>query len=413
MKKKGPLIAIVTVLIVSVGTMLLIRLVHEKKQVRLFAREEGAHQSAPLNESNSTGGAVSHSAKERVAVEVPSEQAEMLGVKFEAAKLKDMDEQVKGLATIVIDESRMVHVHTRVAGWLEKLDVRATGQRVRRGQSLGGVFSQELFSSQYEYLSALRRSPSTPSSTVVAAARMRLMNLGMGEAEIARIEATDEARRLVTLVSPISGIVLNRGVSEGAAVDPSTEIVTLADLSHVWVIVEVAAKDADRISTGTTVALDFSMSGVNPFSADVEFVYPTLTLNSRTVRVRTTVENAGGALRPGMYGTALFKTGSRTALIIGQDALVDTGQSLHVFVNSRGNMYEPRQVRAGMRVDNQVEILEGLSPGERVVTAGVFLIDSESRLRASGGSGHAAHGNASVGTGDPKADVPASPAHEH
>lgn len=329
----------------------------------------------------------------RVAVPAPANQVEMLGVQLERAELRTLDNPVHAVATIVIDESRLVHVHPRVAGWLEALYVNTTGQPVRAGKPLGGVFSQELYASQSEYLSTRRRASSSGlASAVLEAARTRLKVLGMSESEILRIEQTGQARRLVTISAPISGIVLNRAVSQGTAVDPSVEILTLADLSQVWVIAELAEADAAQVRTGMAATLNFPMSGREPFAGSVQFVYPTLTERTRTVRVRMTAANADGALRPGMYGSAVLPIAARQTLTVGRDAVVDTGQSQHVFVRTSKDMLEPRRVKVGARLADRVEILEGLAAGEQVVTAGVFLIDSESRLRASGGTAHAGHG---------------------
>src|SRR5690606_22773491 len=171
----------------------------------------------------------------RAPVDMSARQIDMLGVQTELVDTQRLDDPMRAVATVVADESRVVHVHTRVSGWLEELYVNTTGQQVRAGQPLGGVFSQELYSSQSEYLSALRRAAgSGPASAVLNAARTRLTLLGMSDAEIARIEDTGEVRRLVTIAAPINGVVLNRGVTQGTAIDPSTEILTIADLSRVW-----------------------------------------------------------------------------------------------------------------------------------------------------------------------------------
>jgi Cu(I)/Ag(I) efflux system membrane fusion protein len=332
--------------------------------------------------------------------------------------LRSIDNPIRGVATIVADESRITHVHARVAGWLEKLYINTTGQTVRAGQPLAAVFSQELYSSQQEYLSALRRVGSGPASAVLDAARTRLEVLGMGRAEIERVERTGEAQRLVTIAAPRSGIVLNRGVSAGTAVDPSTEIVTIADLSVVWVIAEAAEADAAQLRAGATAMLIFPTAGREPFSAKVEFIYPTLTERTRTVRVRVPVPNNDGALRPGMYGSVEFPAVARNALTVARDAVVDTGQSQHVFVHTSENVIEPRTVQVGARLADRVEILQGLTTGEHVVTTGVFLIDSESRLRASGSTGHSGPGGEKAAApergsrGSTENELPAQHAHQ-
>jgi Cu(I)/Ag(I) efflux system membrane fusion protein len=289
---------------------------------------------------------------------------------------------------------------------------------VRAGEPLAAVFSQELYSSQNEYLSALRRADSGPASAVLGAARTRLQVLGVSDAQIASLEQTGKVPRLITITAPRSGIVLNRGVNAGTAIDPSTEILTLADLSQVWVIAEVAEGDAGQVTIGSAATLSFPMSGRNAFAAKVQFIYPTLTERTRTVRVRITVPNKDGTLRPGMYGSAEFPPVARKALTVPRDAVIDTGESQHVFIHTAGNVIAPRTVKVGARLADRVEILQGLTPGDHVVTTGVFLIDSESRLRASGGTGHSGHSSAQSAPDTsrserdtPQSDQPAQHAH--
>jgi membrane fusion protein, copper/silver efflux system len=202
----------------------------------------------------------------------------------------------------------------------------------------------------------------------------------------------------VTVVAPRSGIVLRRGVTVGTAVDPSTDLVTIGDLSRVWVLAEVPESESAQLKVGTSATLTFPSSGQPPFATKIDFIYPTLSERTRTVRVRFVVPNPDASLRPGLYGTASFGGGEREALTIARDAVVDTGNSQHVFVRTADGLLEPRTVRLGTRSADRLEVLSGLSPGEQVVTAGVFLIDSESRLRASGGgSGHFGHGGKPAG----------------
>lgn len=269
-----------------------------------------------------------------------------------------------------------------------------TGQQVRAGEPLAGIFSQELLSSQTEYLSALRAASSGgPRSAVAEAARARLKVFGMTEAGILELEQRGEPMRLTTVVAPRSGVVFHQGISVGTAVDPSTEIVIVADLSRVWVLAEVPEADIPEVHRGDRARLEFSSSGRAPFEARVEFLYPTLTERTRTLRVRFVVGNSDGALRPGLYGTAEFDAGPRRVLTVPRDAVVDTGLEQHVFVASGPGGFEPRTVELGVRLAERVEVRQGLIEGEEVVSSGVFLIDSESRLRASGaGPAHAGHG---------------------
>jgi Cu(I)/Ag(I) efflux system membrane fusion protein len=283
---------------------------------------------------------------------------------------------------------------------------------VRAGQPLAEVFSQELFASQNEYLAALRQSRDAARSAVLDASRTRLTVLGMGAGQIEELERTGSARRLVTVAAPRSGIVLRRGVTVGTAVDPSTELMTIADLSRVWVLAEVPESESAPAKAGASATLMFPSSGRPPFAAKVDFVYPTLSERTRTLRVRFVVANPDAALRPGLYGTASFGAAESEALTVARDAVVDTGNTQHVFVRMAEGVLEPRTVRLGARLANRLEVIEGLAAGEQVVTAGVFLIDSESRLRASGASGHFGHGGKSASVSAKPTEAAAPPA-EH
>lgn len=353
----------------------------------------------------------------RVAVELEPSRLAAIGIRTEPVRREELARPVRAVATVVPDESRVSHVHTRVAGWIEKLHVNTTGQKVRAGQALAGIFSQELLSSQNEYLAARRGASQGPASVVVEGARARLGVLGMSEADIRVLETSGTARRLVTVSAPHGGVVIHRGVSVGTAVDPSTELLTIADLSHVWVLAEIPEADIPSVQQGTPAMLDFPASGKPPIERPVEFLYPTLSERTRTLRVRFTIDNPDGALRPGLYGNAEFHVRPREALTVPRDAVVDTGNTQHVFVVEAEGRFVPRAVKLGTRLDDRVEVLDGLSEGESIVASGVFLIDSESRLRASGGTGHV-HGGSAKETQAPQPathapEEPAPPAHEH
>jgi Cu(I)/Ag(I) efflux system membrane fusion protein len=332
-------------------------------------------------------------------VPVEAAAARPLDIRLETVGRESLIQTVRAVATIVPDESRISHVHTRVAGWIEHLDVNTTGEMVRAGEPLAHIFSQELLSSQTEYLAARRNTAASGiMSAVVAGGRTRLGVLGMTPDEIDAIERTGEPKRLVTVAAPRSGVVVNRGVTVGTSVDPSTTLLTIADLSRVWVLAEVPEASISFVRVGTTAQLDFPASGRPPFTARVDFVYPTLTERTRTLRVRLSAANPGGVLKPGLYGTATFESAGQNVITVPRDAVVDTGMQQHVFV-AADDRFEPRAVTVGVQLAERVEIRDGLQVGEQIVAAGVFLLDSESRLRATGGAGGHDHGTASR---DPK-----------
>jgi membrane fusion protein, copper/silver efflux system len=337
-------------------------------------------------------------------VPVDAAAGQLLDIRLETVGRESLTQTVRAVATVAPDESRISHVHARVAGWIEHLDVNTTGEVVRAGQTLAQIFSQELLSSQTEYLSARSNTAASGiSSAVIASGRTRLGVLGMTAAEIDEIERSGEAKRLVTVVAPTSGVVVNRGVTVGTSVDPSTTLLTIADLSRVWVLAEVPEADIPGVRVGTVAQLDFPASGHPPFAARVDFVYPTLTERTRTLRIRFSATNRGGTLRPGLYGTAVFESAGPKAMTVPRDAVVDTGLQQHVFV-AVGDRFEPRLVTVGTQLADRVEIREGLRDGEQIVAAGVFLLDSESRLRATGGAAGHQHGTPPpVAAADPHA----------
>ena len=348
----------------------------------------------------------------RVPVDVAAVTVQALDIRLEEVHRQSMTQSVRAVATVVPDESRISQVHTRVSGWIEQLDINTTGEYVRAGQPLARIFSQELLSSQAEYLAARRTTATLGiTSVVVASGRTRLGILGMSPADIDDIERTGELKRLVTVVAPRAGVVVNRGITVGTTVDPSTTLLTIADLSRVWIFAEVPEASVSALRVGTSAQLDFPASGRPAFAARIDFVYPLLTERTRTLRVRFSAPNADGRLRPGYYGSADFAAVGEQVVTVPRDAVVNTGLEQHVFI-AVGDRFEPRTVTLGLQLADRVEVRSGLALGDRVVVSGVFLIDSESRLRATGGAGAHGHSGSGKATAVPDAqmDMPIAPA---
>lgn len=348
---------------------------------------------------------------DRVPIDVNTATVQALDIRLEEVHRQGMTQSVRAVATVVPDESRISQVHTRVSGWIEKLDVNTTGELVRAGQPLARIFSQELLSSQAEYLAARRAVDALGiTSVVITSGRTRLGVLGMSSADIDDIERTGELKRLVTVVAPRTGVVVDRGITVGTSVDPSTTLLTIADLSRVWIFAEVPEASVAALRVGTAATLDFPASGRPAFAARISFVYPMLSERTRTLRVRFSAANADGRLRPGYYGTAAFESVGQEVITVPRDAVVNTGLRQHVFV-AVGERFEPRTVTLGLQLADRVEVRSGLSLGEQVVVSGVFLLDSESRLRATGGAGSHGHSESAAKPGASEApmDMPAAP----
>lgn len=359
----------------------------------------------PAPDPNATSIGTTAAPASRVAVEVTGAQARNIGLKLTRVTKGPVNEDLQVVATVVPDESRISHIHARASGWIEKLYVPNTGEMVNRGQPIADLFSQEVYSSQLDHLSA--RAFTGPASAVVASGRARLEFFGMRESDIQAIEKTGKARRVITLYAPASGILAHRGATVGTSVDPSTEIAIVLDLSRVWVIAEVPERSASLIRKGMPARIQL---GGFSRQAAVEFIDPMLS-ETRSLKVRFSLPNADGSLRPGMYGTAAISTARRSALTVPRDAVADTGAAQYVYVQPSAGVYLPRQVRVGVVSGESAEIVDGLVEGEMVVASGVFLLDSESRLRASGGQG-TSHGSHGKERGQPPGQPPGGHSHD-
>jgi Cu(I)/Ag(I) efflux system membrane fusion protein len=224
-------------------------------------------------------------------------------------------------------------------------------------------------------------------------ARRRLELLGLAEQEIAELAKTGQAMRDVPIRAPVSGTVIRRDAVEGSYVQPGASLFTVADLSTVWVIADVHEYELRRVRVGQPARLELTAYPGQTFTGKVQFLYPALDPQTRTMRVRLEFPNRKQALRPGMYGTVYLTLPSTAGLAVPVEAVVDTGETQYLFVARDGGRFEPRKVKLGARGDGEVEILDGVQEGETVVTTANFLIDSESRLRA------AIEGQTSGGTG--------------
>lgn len=338
------------------------------------------------SKTDTTEGAATLPPPPRTAVTIDAAGAAAIGLKLEAARQERVTESLRTVAVVVLDDTKVAHVPSPASGWIEALHGPAVGQTIRVGDILATVSSPELLVAQNEYLAALREARFGPRGAALESARARLKELGASEAEITELEQTGEPQGRVTVRAPNadSGLVLRRPVGVGALVDPSTEIVTLADLSSVWVIAEVPESGYSLARLRTNATIDFTSSGRKPFVASIDYVDPSPAARTRTLRVRFTVSNADSKLRPGQYGNVDFHGPSHDAVTIPRDALIEIGAGQYIWVAVAPDRFEPRSVVPGARIGDRVEIRAGLNAGDRVVAAGVFLLDAESRFQAAG-----------------------------
>ncbi len=324
-------------------------------------------------------------------VSLSADQIRSFGVTFGTVELRELEPTIRGTAVVALDESRVAQVTTKVSGFVERLYVDFTGQPVRRGQALYALYSPELVAAQEELLVAARLPvgsgttavPGLPSAEadLLAAAERRLRLWDVSEGQIAELRRRGVAERTLTFYSPVVGVVLEKQVVEGQAVETGEPLYTIADLTTVWVEVDLREGDAGAVATGARAEVEFGAYPGQPLSGRVTFIAPTLERESRALRARIEVPNTDGRLRPGMYGTARIHMPGRRTLTVPASAVVRTGERSLVFVDLLGGRLAARDVETGRTAGGFTEVLAGLEAGQRVVTSAQFLLESESNLR--------------------------------
>jgi Cu(I)/Ag(I) efflux system membrane fusion protein len=324
-------------------------------------------------------------------IELPEPRIQLMGMRTAQVARATLPTELKAVGYVAPTESGFAVIQTRFAGWIEELHVAQTGQLVQRGQLLARIYSPELLAAQQELLNARRWSSPSPgrqdagnaeNAGLTGSARGRLELMGMQAAEIAEVERTGTAHRLIEIRSPVRGYVAQKNAVQGLYIQPGTRLFDLADLSKVWVFVELFERDAGRIKQGQQAMLQLTAYPGESFRGKVQLVYPTLSTETRTQRARIEFNNKDQRLRPGMFGEVVIQQSVTEGLVVPREAVVDTGEQQYVFVAEGGGRFSPRAVQIGARFQDHVQLVAGVNEGETVVTTGNFLLDSESRLRA-------------------------------
>lgn len=329
-------------------------------------------------------------------VELTAEAARRIGVTYATAELRPLRQAVRTVGSVTYDETRLASVNPKIEGWIERLHVDFTGAPVRRGEPLMEVYSPMLLSAQEELLLARRLADEAraggsqraleSAEELLDAARRRLRYWDITAEEIARIEQSGTPRRTLTLRSPASGIVVEKTAVQGSRIMPGMDLFRIADLSRVWIDGEVFEKDLSLVRLGQHASVTFEAYPGERFDAVVTYLYPSVSLESRTGRVRLELDNPGLRLKPGMYAQVELQAGEeRPALLVPRSAVHYTGTRSLVFVR-HGSTLMPHEVATGRVSGGEVEILSGIEPGMEVVSSANFLVDAESNMGASMGS---------------------------
>ena len=298
-----------------------------------------------------------------------------LGVRTSTASYKSLHTEINTVGYVTYDEDNLVHIHPRVQGWIDKLHVTAIGDPVKKGQSLYEIYSPELVNAQEEFLLALDRN----NKRLISAAKNRLTALQLPKSAIAELEKTKKVQQRITFYAPQNGVVENLKIREGFFVKPGSTLMSIGDLSEVWVEGEVFERQAGQVKTGTPVTMTLDYLPGKTWKGQVDYIYPTLDAKTRTVKIRLRFKNENGDFKPNMFAQlAIHTTGDESALLIPKEALIRTGNQDRVVLALGEGSFKSVAVRVGRYDSESVEILEGLSEGEKVVSSAQFLLDSES-----------------------------------
>ena len=320
-------------------------------------------------------------AAEEGGVAVSARVRQSLGMRTALAQATEFRQQMSAVGYVQADERRIARAEVRTSGWVEKLHVRAVNDPVRAGQTLAEVYSPELYAAQEEYLLARRMAKESPADEpLAAAARRRLEFLGMPAASIAQLETSGAASRRIPIIAPISGVLTELGVREGAMVQAGMPAFTLTDLSSVWITAEVPEAQAAMLRQGQRAEAQVQTLPGKSFEGKIDYIYPELNTQTRTLKARVTLANPGYALKPGMFANVLLAAETRKAITVPSESVIQTG-TRSVLIVLEGEHFRVAPVRLGAEHDGRTEILSGVKEGEQVVSSGQFLIDSEASLR--------------------------------
>lgn len=308
-------------------------------------------------------------------VEVAPEVVNSLGVRTVRAEQAPLQQQIRTVGYVQYDQDRLIHIHPRVEGWIEKLYVKASGDPVARGEPLYDLYSPQLVNAQEELVLALRRN----NARLLQAAEDRLLALQLGEDFVAALKRDKRISQTVTFRSPQDGVVDNLNIREGFFVGPNTTLMSIGALDDVWVEAEVFENQAAMVHVGQAVTMRLDYLPGREWRGQVDYIYPSLEATTRTLRVRLRFGNATGELRPNMFAQVIIHSQDEaTSLVIPREALIRTGEQDRVVLALGEGRFKSVEVRAGRIAGDFVEVLAGLDGGAEVVASAQFLLDSES-----------------------------------
>ncbi len=313
-------------------------------------------------------------------VKVQNAVIQTMGIRTEKAGKDTIWKFIKTVGRVDYDETTQVHLHPKAEGWMEKLYLRAEGDRVKKGEMIGEFYSPEILSAQLDYIIALQQT----SKSKALKAKNRLRLLGVSEATINSISKSRQSQNHVPVLSPSDGIVTKLFAREGMYLKPDKEFLTIAGLSKVWVWVDIFEHQISWIKTGIPAEIKVPAYPGKKWEGKLDYIYPELDPESRTLRARLVFDNPDMLLKANMFAEVTIYGGpKRDVLVVPSESVIETGQRSSVVKVIGEGLFQPVDVVLGIQRNGKTEILSGLEEGDEIVTSGQFLIDSESSLQAS------------------------------
>ncbi len=323
-------------------------------------------------------------------VKISPEKQQLVGVRTGVVEKKPLVKTVRTVGVIAYDETKLSQVYSKVEGWIDKLYVNFTGKLVEKGQPLFTIYSPDLLATQQEYLLAIKAKERLSASSIpevrsgavslVDASKRRLALWDISENQIRELEEKGEPQRTLTLYAPHSGFVIKKDAHHGMKIMPDKELYTIADLSTVWVNVDIYESEISFVRPGQMAKVTLSYDPGATFNGKVSYIYPSVDEKTRTAKVRLELPNPGFKLKPDMYVNAEIKIDGGRHLAVPEEAVLDSGMRKVVFIDKGNGHFEPKEIKLGARMDGYYQVVAGLTEGERIVSSSAFLLDSESRL---------------------------------
>ena len=313
-------------------------------------------------------------------VTIAPEVIQNLGIRTAVAERSRLWRSIDTVGYVDFDESKVSHIHLRTEGWIEHLAVHSEGDRIRKGEKLLELYSPELVNAQSEFVQALAGG----NRSLIQASQERLSALGIPAEQIKTLKKSRKVNQNIVIRAPQDGVVSNLAVRHGMFIKPDKQVMSLADLSSVWLVAEIFERQADWVKVGQPAEVSLAFLPGHTWEGQVEYIYPSLDPKTRTLKARLRFPNPDEALKPNMYANVKIYGGAKDdVVVIPVEALIRTGREERVVIALGDGRFESRTVTAGIESGDWVAIIEGIQPGDRVVTSGQFLIDSEASLKAS------------------------------